>query len=61
MASEVILSECLGKDIGNLISCANGEDLDQSFANVFAKVVVAHVDVLSARAKLWKSCEFEST
>ncbi len=28
---------------------------------MLAKMMVAHVDVLSARAKLWKSCKFKNT
>ena len=61
MAGEVVLSERFGQHVGDLIGRANREDLDQSLANMFAKVMVAHVDVLGARAKLWKSCKFKST
>eukprot|EP00970_Alexandrium_tamarense_P011493 scaffold2509_cov103-Alexandrium_tamarense.AAC.1 len=30
------------------------KDLDETFADMLAKVVVAHVDVLGAGTKLWK-------
>ena len=58
---EVVLNKCLGQHIGNLARGSNREDRDSSFTDMLSKVMVAYVDVLSARAKLWKSCKFKST
>ncbi len=36
------------------------EDLDESLAHMFAKMMVAHVNVLGSRAKLSEPCHLES-
>jgi hypothetical protein len=61
MTREVVLSKCLGQHIGDLVRGSNREDLDQSFTDMLSKVMVSYVDVLGARAKLWKPCKFKST
>jgi hypothetical protein len=57
MTLEIILRKSLGQDVCRLVFSANGEDLDQSISEGFAKVVVTHVDVLGVRAQLRESCE----
>ncbi len=52
---KVVLSKCLSQYLGGLVRCTNREDLDKSFTDVLAEMMVTHVDVLGARAKLRKS------
>ena len=49
MTCEVILCQCFSKCISDLVFGAYGKDLDETFAHVFAKVMVTYVDVLSPR------------
>lgn len=49
MTYEVILCQCFGKCVSDLVFSAYGKDLDETFSYVFAKVMVTYVDVLSPR------------
>lgn len=57
---EGVLSQRLGQSVSNLVVRADGEDLDEPFADVLPKVMEAHVDVLGARTKLRQTSELES-
>jgi hypothetical protein len=59
VASEIILSQCLGEHISFLVSSTNREDLDESLANVFTEMMVTDVDMLGAWTKLGKSGKFQ--
>ncbi len=59
VACKVILSQCFGKHISNLVSSTNREDLDESLANIFTKMMVAYIDVLGAWTKFGKSGKFQ--
>ncbi len=59
MMCEVILCQCLGKCVSDLVFCANRKDLDKSLTHVFAKMMVTYVDMLCPRTQLWKPGEFQ--
>jgi hypothetical protein len=59
MTLRIILCQGFGKSISNLILCVNGEYFDKAIPHMFAKMLVAYVDVLVSRAKLGKPCQFE--
>ena len=61
LSLEDILRKGFSKSICDLILGSYWEDLDKPIPYVFAKVMVTYVDVLGARAKLWKPCEFQRT
>jgi hypothetical protein len=54
-----ILCQELSKSISNLIFGVNGEYFDKPLPQMFAKMMVAYVDVLGSRAKLGKPCQFK--
>ncbi len=45
--------------MSNLILGVNGEYFDKPLPHIFAKMLVAYVDVLGSRAKLGKPCQFK--
>ncbi len=47
MTLEVILCQSFCKSVGNLVFGVNREDLDESLARMFAKMMIANVYVLS--------------
>ena len=49
MTCEVILCQCFGKCVSDLVFRTNREDLDESLAHMFSKVMIAYVDVLGSR------------
>ena len=53
MFLEGILRECLGQSFSNLIMSADRIDLDLPRMQVFSEMVITHINVLGARAKLW--------
>ena len=59
MTLKVILCQCFGKCVSNLVFCANREDLDESLTHMFAKMMVTYVVVLGPRMWLWKLSEFQ--
>jgi hypothetical protein len=59
MTLEVILCQGFGECIRNLVLGVHREDLDKSLAHVFAKMMVAYINVLGHRAKLRKPYQFE--
>jgi hypothetical protein len=61
MTHKVVLSKCLGQYVGGLVRCTNREDLDKSFTDVLAKMMVTYVDVLSASAKFRKPGKFKGS
>ncbi len=61
MLLEDILRKGFNKGISNLILGSYWEDLDKPVSYVFAKVMVAYVDVFDTRAKLWKPGKFQCT
>ncbi len=61
MSLEDILRKGFSKGIRDLILGSYWEDLDKPVPYVFAKVMVAYVDVLGRSAKLWKPGEFQCT
>ncbi len=61
MSLKDILRKGFSKGVRNLILGSYWEDLDKPVPYVFAKVMVAYVDVLGTRAKLWKPCAFQCT
>jgi hypothetical protein len=54
MTLKMILCKGLGKSVSNLILGV------KSLPHMFAKMMVAYVDVLGSRAKLGKPCQFKS-
>jgi hypothetical protein len=58
---EDILRKGFSKGVCNLILGSYWKDLDKPAPYVFAKVMVAYVNVLGPRVKLWKPCEFQCT
>jgi hypothetical protein len=56
-----ILCQGFGKSISNLILGVNGEYFDKPLSQMFAKMMVAYIDVLGSRAKHEKPCQFEGT
>jgi hypothetical protein len=61
MMHKVVLSECLGQHVGGLVRCTNRVDLDELIADLLTKVMVAHINMLGARAEFWKSGKFEGS
>jgi hypothetical protein len=61
MTLKNILCQGLGKSISNMILGVNREYFDKPFLHMFAKMMVAYIDVLGSRAKLGKPCQFEGT
>jgi hypothetical protein len=59
MTLKVILCQGFGECISNLVLGVHREDLDESFAYMFAKMMVAYVYVLGPRAKFRQPCQFE--
>ncbi len=52
MTLKIVLCQGLGKSISNLILGVNGEYFDKPLPHMFAKMMVAYVDVLGSRATL---------
>ncbi len=44
--------------VSNLILGVNGEYCDKPLLHMFAKMMVAYIDVLGSKAKLGKPCKF---
>ncbi len=61
MTLKNILCQGLGKSISNLVLGVNGEYFDKPFPLMFAKMMVAYIDVLDSRVKLGKPCQFKGT
>ena len=61
MTLKVILSHRFGECISNLVLGVYKEDLDESLAHMFAKMMVPYVNVLGPRAKLRKPYQFKGT
>ncbi len=61
MTFKIILYQGLDKSISNLILGVNGQYFDKPLLHMFAKMMVAYVDVLGSRAKLGKPCQFKCT
>ena len=61
MMMKLILCQGCGECISNLVPGVDREDLDESLEHMFAKMMVAYVNVLGPRAKLMKPCQFEGT
>ena len=61
MTLEVVLCQSFGECISNLVFCVNREYFNKPLAYMFAKMMVAYIDMLCPRAKFRKSCEFQST
>jgi hypothetical protein len=59
MTLKIILCQGLGKSISNRILGVNGEYFDKPLLHMFAKMMIAYIDVLGSRAKLGKPCQFE--
>ncbi len=60
MTSKIVLCQRFGESISNLILGIDREDLDESLLRMFTKKMVAY-DVLGARVKLGKPCQFKGT
>jgi hypothetical protein len=58
---EVIPRKGFSKSVSNLIPGSHWEDLDEPISNMFAKMMVTHIDVLGTRTKLWKPSKFQCT
>ncbi len=54
MTLKINLCQGLGKSVSNLILGVNGEYFDKPLPHMFAKMMVAYVDVLDSRVKLGK-------
>jgi hypothetical protein len=50
MMLEVIFCQSFHECISNLVFGVNGEDLDESLAPMFAKMMIANIDVLGSWA-----------
>jgi hypothetical protein len=61
MTLKIILCQGLGKSISNQILSVYGEYYHKPLTHMFAKMMIAYVDVLGSRAKLGKPCQFEGT
>jgi hypothetical protein len=59
MTLKVILCQGFGEGISNLVLGVHREDLDESLAHMFAKMMAAHINMLGPRAKLRKPCYLE--
>jgi hypothetical protein len=59
MTLKIILCQGLSKSVSNLILGVNGEYFDKLPLHMFAKMMVAYVDVLGSRVKLGKPCQFK--
>ncbi len=59
MTLKVILCQGFGEGISNFVLGVHREDLDESLAHMFAKMMAAHINVLGPRAKLRKPCYLE--
>jgi hypothetical protein len=59
MTLKIILCQGLGKSISNLILGVNVEYFDKPLPHMFAKMMVAYIDLLGSRAKLGKPCQFK--
>jgi hypothetical protein len=54
MTLKIILCQEFGKNVSNLILGVNGKYFDKPLLHMFAKIMVAYIDVLGSRAKLGK-------
>jgi hypothetical protein len=61
MTLKVMLCQGFGEGISNSVLGVHREDLDESLAHMFAKMMVAHINVLGPRAKLRKPCHLKGT
>jgi hypothetical protein len=61
MTLKIILCQCFGESISNLVFSVDWEDLDEAFSDMFTKMMIAHVDMLGPGTKFGKSCQFECT
>ena len=61
MTSKKILCQCFGESISNLVFSVNWEDLDETFSDMFTKMMIAHIDMLCPGTKFGKSCQLECT
>jgi hypothetical protein len=61
MTLKVILCQGFGECVSNLVFGVHRKDLDESLVYMYAKMMVAHVNVLGPRAKLRKPCQFQGT
>jgi hypothetical protein len=59
MTLKIILCQGFGECVSNLVLGVHREDLDESLAHMFVKMMVAYVNVLGPRAKLRKPGQFE--
>ncbi len=59
MMLKIISCQGFGESISNSALGVKREDLDESLAHMFAKMMVAHINVLDPRAKLRKPCHLE--
>ncbi len=53
MTLKGMLCQGFGECVSNLVLCVHREDLDESLAYMFTKMMVAYVNVLGPRAKFW--------
>ncbi len=58
MTLKIMFCLGLGKSVSNLILGANWKYFDNPLPHMFAKMMVAYVDVLGLRVKLGKLCKF---
>jgi hypothetical protein len=58
MTLEVILCQSFCESISNLVFGVDREDLDESLAHMFAKMMTTNTYVLGPWALRWKLCKF---
>ena len=61
MTCEEVLGKSLGQHVCNLVFSSNGKDLDEAISNMLTEVVVADIDMLGTRPKLWEPGKFKGT
>ncbi len=60
MKLEVILCQSFHESVSNLVFDVDREDLDESLAHMFVKMMIANIYVLGPWAFFWKPCKFLS-
>ena len=61
MTLKIILCQCFGEGVSNLIFSVNWKNLDETLSNMLTKMMIAYVDMLCPRSKFGKSCQFKCT
>ena len=61
MTLKIVLCQCLSESISDLTFSVDRKNIDETFLNMFTKMMIAYADVLCHGSNLGKSCRFKCT